>query len=179
MKKPSKDLMRYRIGDSVEVHSKEEGFVGSFYAAKVVDVSKNSHVLVEYKTLLTDDESKWLREMVHVSEVRPSPPQLQVSKFNLWDIVDAFDNEGWWAGRISSIAEYKYYACFDGGDRKGLDDDEIPYQKRRRLIDEYKYYVYFPSSQNAIAYPFSRLRLHQEWKNGNWVVPSGSSSCLH
>ncbi|XP_042519179.1 protein AGENET DOMAIN (AGD)-CONTAINING P1-like [Macadamia integrifolia] len=181
MKNPSKDLMRYRIGDSVEVHSKEEGFVGSFYAAKVVDVSKNNHVLVEYKTLLTDDESKWLREMVHVSEVRPRPPQLQVSKFNLWDIVDAYDNEGWWVGRISSIAESKYYACFDGGYRKGLiddDGDEIPDQKRRRLIDESKYYVYFSSTPDAIAYPFSRLRLHQEWKNGNWVVPSGSSSFL-
>ncbi|XP_043687515.1 protein AGENET DOMAIN (AGD)-CONTAINING P1-like [Telopea speciosissima] len=177
MKKSSKNL-NYRIGDSVEVHSNEEGYVGSFYEAKVLDVSKNHVLMVEYKTLVTPDESKWLRERVHVSQGRPRPPQLQVSNFNLSDEVDAYDNEGWWVGRITRICESKYYACFDGNSSscKGSssssdddDDDEINNNpQKRRLIDESKYYVYFSTTQDLIAYPLSRLRLHQEWKNGKW-----------
>ncbi|KAJ4976367.1 hypothetical protein NE237_001473 [Protea cynaroides] len=177
MENSSKDQRknRYRIGDSVEVHSKEEGFVGSYYEAKVLEVAKN-HVFVIYKTLLSDDESEWLRERVHVSEVRPRPPQLWTSGFHQWDEVDAFDNEGWWVGRICNITESKYYACFNGninGKDSSSDDD---CQKRRRLVDESKYYVYFPnSSGDVIPYSSSQLRLHQEWKNGKWVP---STSCF-
>ncbi|KAJ4976868.1 hypothetical protein NE237_001974 [Protea cynaroides] len=176
MENSSKDQSknRYRIGDSVEVHSEEEGFLGSYYEAKVVDVTKN-HVIVIYKTLLNDDESGWLRERVHFSEVRPRPPQLWSSGFHQWDEVDAYDNEGWWVGRICSITESKYYACFNGinGKDSSSDDD---YQKRRlAMVDESKYYVYFPSSSGDVIPYSSQLRLHQDWKNHKWIP---STSCL-
>lgn len=159
--------MAYRVGDSVEVFSKEEGFEGSYYAAKVLSVEKKQ-VLVEYKTLLTDDESCWLREMVHFNRLRPRPSEIRVSEFHLNDEVDAYDNDGWWVGKITKIDESKYYAQFDGSGGGGGGDGVAEPFSQVTVIDESKYYVHFPCG-DEIGYPFSQLRVHQEWKDGRWV----------
>ncbi|KAJ4979253.1 hypothetical protein NE237_010033 [Protea cynaroides] len=157
--------MAYRVGDSVEVFTQEEGFEGSYYAARVLSVEKKQ-VLVEYKTLLTDDESSWLREMLHFKRLRPRPPEIRVSEFRLNDEVDAYDNDGWWFGKITKIDESKYYAQFDGTGGGG-DGVAEPFSQVT-VIDESKYYVHFPCG-DEIGYPFSQLRVHQEWKDGRWV----------
>ncbi|OVA08048.1 Agenet-like domain [Macleaya cordata] len=136
-------MKKFLPGDLVEISSKEDGFLGSYYEAtilKPVVVGNMNKYLVEYKTLVTDDEKMFLREIVDATEIRPSPPKIPVSDFNLYDQVDVFANDGWWAGRIVG----------------------------RNLSN---YNVYFNrSTRETIGYRFSDLRVHQEWDNGKWVV---------
>uniref|UniRef100_A0A5B7BPI8 Agenet domain-containing protein n=1 Tax=Davidia involucrata TaxID=16924 RepID=A0A5B7BPI8_DAVIN len=134
------------VGNYVEICSREDGFLGSYYVAKVVGRVGKGKLMVEYLSLLDDDGKELLKEEVEVAEVRPVPPLIRVSAsagFNVLDKVDAFDNDGWWVGRVTG----------------------------RR--DASNYYVYFDSSGDEFTYPISRLRLHQEYENGHWV-PSNS-----
>lgn len=127
--------------DDVEVCLKEEGFQGSYYEAKVVQKVGRTKLLVEYKSLLSDyDGVRPLREIVEAADARPVPPAISSSCFQVLDKVDAFDNDGWWVGRITG-------RCEDG-----------------------KYNVYFESSGDELAYPVDRLRVHQEWEDSNWFV---------
>lgn len=127
---------------NIEVCGKEDGFLGSYYEAKVVRKVGRKKIMVEYKTLVSDDDEKQpLREVVEAADVRPVPPVVPVTiGFEVLDMVDAFDNDGWWVGRIS------------GGSEDG------------------KYSVYFESSGDEIAYPVYKLRVHQEWEDGQWIV---------
>ncbi|CAK9183940.1 unnamed protein product [Ilex paraguariensis] len=93
--------MVFRRGDRVEVASKEEGFNGSYYAATVISELLKKEYIVQYKTLLKDDLSGPLREIVSVDEFRPAPPEIPATGLGLYDKVDAFDNDGWWVGKIT------------------------------------------------------------------------------
>ncbi|OVA13636.1 Agenet-like domain [Macleaya cordata] len=132
---------KFLPGDSVEISSKEVGFMGSYYEAIIVEpvVGNKNKYLVEYLTLITDDQKRYLREIVDATEIRPSPPKIPVSDFNILDQVDVFDNDGWWVGRITG----------------------------RDLVN---FYVYFDrSTGETLRYRFPQLRVHQEWENGKWV----------
>ncbi|KAL8510685.1 hypothetical protein ACS0TY_017488 [Phlomoides rotata] len=100
------DLQR-RMGDSsmaVVVGVAEEGFVGSYYEAKMVaHLPKNGYV-VQYATLVTDDLSAPLKEATSDAEVRQRPPLIRACEYRPYDVVDAFDNDGWWVGRITGRA---------------------------------------------------------------------------
>lgn len=134
--------MEFRRGDKIEVCSKEEGFVGSYYEATVVSQLRKDLYVVQYKNLLEDNnESEPLVETVRAGEVRPVPPQILASEFGLRDVVDAFDNDGWWVGTISG--------------KNGSDD----------------YFVFFETTGDEIAYPVSRLRVHLDWVKAKWVSP--------
>ncbi|KAK4368999.1 hypothetical protein RND71_012791 [Anisodus tanguticus] len=74
----------FHRGDLVEVASKEDGFLGSYFEAIVVTLP----------------------------ELRPVPPQIMVSEFNLYDKVDAFDNDGRWVGVITGKIGAKYFETF-------------------------------------------------------------------
>ncbi|KAG8379545.1 hypothetical protein BUALT_Bualt07G0100100 [Buddleja alternifolia] len=139
--------MAFNAGDSVEVCSKEEGFLGSYYEATVVaKITRNNQYVVQYKTLVEDDLSEPLREVVSSDEVRPPPPPPEWPPFRFFsgDRVDAFDNDGWWVGTVSGVN-----------------------------VDEGKYYVYFELFMVEIAYHPSKLRLHQDWNKGKWSASSG------
>ncbi|KAI9086733.1 hypothetical protein K1719_031327 [Acacia pycnantha] len=81
-------------------------------------------------------------------ELRPLPPVISVRRFSVNQKVDAFDNDGWWLGVITGK---------DGPDR---------------------YFVYFASTDQEIAYPVSQIRVHQDWINGNSVDSVDSDSDL-
>ena len=131
--------MAFSRGDKVEVCSKQEGFMGSYYAATVIKNYGNEYA-VQYKNLVAeDDQSRPLIETVGGNELRPRPPKVLATGFHALDVVDAFDNDGWWVGKISG--------------RKGSDS----------------YYVFFDAYGVEISYPTSRLRPHLEWVNGKWV----------
>ncbi|KAL3508761.1 hypothetical protein ACH5RR_028162 [Cinchona calisaya] len=132
--------MEIRVGDSVEICSNEDGFLGSHYEAKVIARKGKNKFLVEYKTLVKEeDEKELLKEVVESSKIRPQPPLIRVQEFNVLDKIDAFDNDGWWVGRITGRDAFN------------------------------KYYVYFESSGDEFLYPFACLRLHQEYENGLWI----------
>ncbi|XP_016447090.1 protein AGENET DOMAIN (AGD)-CONTAINING P1-like [Nicotiana tabacum] len=105
--------MGFCRGDVVEVASKEDGFVGSYYEAIVVCQPLKKDYIVQYKTLLKDDLSGPLTEFVTVSELRPVPPEIPVSGFSLNDEVDAFDNDGWWVGKITGKIGANYIVYFE------------------------------------------------------------------
>ncbi|XP_073152376.1 protein AGENET DOMAIN (AGD)-CONTAINING P1-like [Henckelia pumila] len=142
-------MMYFQQGDRVEVASKEDGFVGSYYKATIVaPISRHNQYVVEYKTLVEDhDMSTPLREVADATEVRPRPPVLYKAKFRLGDRVDAFDNDGWWVGTVS-----------------GAD------------LNEEKYYVYFEIFGVEIGYDAKKLRVHQDWNNGRWKNMSALST---
>ncbi|KAL4283594.1 hypothetical protein GQ457_16G022760 [Hibiscus cannabinus] len=131
-------------GDRVEVCSKEEGFLDSYYEAKVLSsLNNNTRYKVRYKNLVEeDDQTQPLVEIVSSDEVRPMPPSVIVNRsggvFSYLEKVDAFDNDGWWAGRVTG--------------KHGL-----------------KYYVYFETTGDELAYDASRLRNHIEWRDHHWV----------
>lgn len=129
------------VGKYVEVCSKEDGFLGSYFVAKVVGRVGKERLKVEYTTLVSEeDENRRLREVVAVRDVRPCPPLIRVAEFHMLQKVDAYDREGWWVGRVTGRG---------GGDEK--------------------YYVHFDSSGDEIVYSGSLLRVHQEWDDGMWV----------
>ncbi|OVA08047.1 Agenet-like domain [Macleaya cordata] len=138
-------MKKFRPGDLVEISSKEDGFVGSYYEAIIIEPVGNNKYLVEYRTLVTDDHKMFLREIVDAAEIRPSPPKFRVSDFRAYDQVDVYANDGWWTGRIVG-----------------------------RNLSNYDVYFY-KSSWETIGYKFSELSVHQEWENGKWVVPCQSA----
>ncbi|KAL3814622.1 hypothetical protein ACJIZ3_015890 [Penstemon smallii] len=90
-----------------------------------------------------DDDTKLLREEVDGLRLRPSPPDVEiVDRFEALEQVEALYNDGWWVGVVAKV----------------LKDD--------------KYYVYFESSDEKLKFRHSDLRVHQEWINGKWVIPS-------
>ncbi|PHT76810.1 hypothetical protein T459_20332 [Capsicum annuum] len=61
-----------------------------------------TYLLQQYKTLVKDDLSGPLEEVVNLPELRPVPPEIRVNEFNLCEQVDAFDNDGWWIGMVTA-----------------------------------------------------------------------------
>ncbi|AES59463.1 agenet domain protein [Medicago truncatula] len=109
----------YKYGDKVEVCSKEEGFVGSYFEATIVSC------LLQWTIF----------ETVHPYELRPLPPRVRSPReFQLNQKVDAFDNDGWWLGQITS---------------------------EKIITEEGHYYkVYFDTTYETICYPCDRIRVH-------------------
>lgn len=130
-------------GSTVEVTSDEEGFEGVWFDGTILNYSLNKKkVLVEYRSILADDNgSKPLRELVHVSFVRPVPPLEIVECFGLHDVVDASYKDGWWTGVITKV------------------------------LDDSRYQVTFNNPPDVLEFGVSDLRLHKQWVNGNWVLP--------
>lgn len=125
--------------DLVEICINEDGFLGSYFLARVVDILGGDRLGVEYITLFdSKDEKKRLKEKVEAYKVRPLPPEIRVSGFDVMDKVDVYDLDGWWVGRV---------------------------------IERYgsNYRVYFDSTGDEIVYPFDKLRVHQEYDNGQWI----------
>lgn len=137
----------FKKGADVEISSDEEGFRGSWYAGTVVrppgNVKRGSaKVLVEYKTLMDDEEgTRPLREELELVQLRPPPPRENRRSFKFSEEVDAYYNDGWWEGIITEV------------------------------VGEDKYLVFFRGTREQIAFKASELRLHREWVHGKWVPP--------
>lgn len=132
--------MVFQRGDKVEVASKKDGYVGSYYEATVVAELAETEYIVQYKNLVKDDFSGPLLEVVSAEELFPVPCSIPKKGFRPGDIVDAFDKDGWWVGMICGKTKDKYVVYFD-------------------LYPEHKY-----------VYPMSRLRVHQDWVSGTWTA---------
>ena len=137
--------MEFQRGDKVEVCSQQQGFVGSYYAATVINQLDNNSYEVRYKRLVEEDGTTPLKEVVQGDEIRLRPPiklsKMAVDSLAMYEEVDAFDNDGWWVGNITGKQGLSYY------------------------------YVYFdfPYCVEEI-YHVSNLRIHQEWVDGKWVT---------
>ncbi|CAN6470384.1 unnamed protein product [Victoria cruziana] len=135
-------VLVFSRGGAVEISSDDEGFRGALYTARIVKQLEGRNYLVEYDTLLSDDDQKkLLQEVIHFRHVRPCPPVVpRGGGFNLYEEVDAFHNDGWWIGVVSKV------------------------------VGEGRYRVYFRDSKEEIEFEHSQLRVHQEWVDGKWVI---------
>lgn len=125
----------------MEVKSDEEGYQGSWFTAEIVGSIGTDKFLVEYQTLKTDDESQPLIERAEASYIRPCPPEIQrVDRFRLLEEVDAWYNDGWWVGLICGV------------------------------LGDLKYSVYFWTTNEELEFQHFKLRPHQEWIDGKWIV---------
>lgn len=126
----------------VEVKSDEEGYHASWYTAVIVCSLSSDKFLVEYQTLKTEDESSLLTEEAYASYIRPCPPKTSCfDRYKMLEEVDAWYNEGWWVGVIS------------------------------RVLDDWKYAVYFWTTNEELVFDHLNLRPHQEWVCGKWIAP--------
>ncbi|XVE96864.1 hypothetical protein REPUB_Repub02eG0260100 [Reevesia pubescens] len=130
-------------GDKVEICSKEEGFFGSYYEATVVSpLNNNTLYKVIYKNLVEEeDQTRPLVEIVSADEVRPLPPRT--------------------VGEATQI--FYYLERVDAFDNDGWWVGNISGKQGS------KYWVYFDTTGDEIAYPVSQLRNHVEWCKGKWV----------
>ncbi|XP_050236622.1 DUF724 domain-containing protein 7 isoform X2 [Mercurialis annua] len=131
-------------GQQIEVSSDEEGFRGAWYEATIVEpISKKRKKLkVQYKTLVNEDGSTPLSELVDVAYIRPLPPPGGESRavFDIGDVVDAGYRDGWWTGIVRKV--------LDGGCR---------------------YRVYFDNPPDVFEFEAQSLRPHCDWIDGSWV----------
>ncbi|XVE73480.1 hypothetical protein DITRI_Ditri11bG0121200 [Diplodiscus trichospermus] len=142
-------------GTSVEVSSDEEGFRGAWYLAIILEPppkstsKKRKKALVQYKTLLADDGSSPLTEYVDPAFIRPLPPNEEEnvqSGFEVNDVVDARYRDGWWTGVV------------------------------RKVLEKWKYRVYFDNPPDVIEFDRKDLRFHLVWVDGKWVRPEKQQS---
>ncbi|CAE5956703.1 unnamed protein product [Arabidopsis arenosa] len=132
--------MEFVKGDQVEVCSKEDGFLGSYFGATVLSKTpEGSYYKVKYKNLVSEkDQSKPLIEVISADELRPMPPKSLPVMFRYQEKVDALDKDGWWVGEVTAVRGNMYS-------------------------------VYFSTTGEELQYPLYSLRRHLEWVNGDWV----------
>ncbi|XP_021734488.1 DUF724 domain-containing protein 6-like [Chenopodium quinoa] len=141
---------QFKKGTKVEISIDEDGFRGAWFSGTVVKTpAKNDKkVMVEYETLLAEDESTPLKEKVDLVQIRPIPPRESKRVYELNDEVDVSYNDGWWEGVITQVLQ--------GG----------------------QYSVYFRPTREQTEFKDADLRLHREWVHGNWVPPLEEEAVL-
>lgn len=143
-----KSPVSFVVGDAVEVICQDEGFGGSLYEARIVrSMPKLRRYTIEYEALKSEaDPAKNHRETVSATHIRPRPNTVRRLSFEVGEKVDAFHNDGWWAGEISKV--------LDGGKR---------------------YAVRFPDSHNGgkekMEFGLDEIRVHMDWIHGQWTSP--------
>ncbi|KAG1355135.1 DUF724 domain-containing protein 2 [Cocos nucifera] len=134
----------FSAGAKVEVRSDDEGFRGAWYEATVVRSVRHRRYSVDYDSLVSDeDPSDPLHEIVRRSHVRPQPPSpLSPTHYQVYERVEAFHNDGWWAGVVSKLQ----------GEDSG------------------RFTVSFPNTREVMDFPHSQIRPLLEWVRGRWIV---------
>ncbi|KAL6193602.1 hypothetical protein ACLB2K_034686 [Fragaria x ananassa] len=137
---------RFHKGDQVEVTtSVHGGSTGPYYPATVLRpvIKDKSHIFVEYQTQTAPGRApKPLKEIVLLTNVRPTPPRELHRPFKVGDDVDAFRAKGWYRGTVRDILENsKYLVVVDGQADQEFECDHFD------------------------------LRVHREWDDGSWVPP--------
>ena len=133
-------MSNFQRGDRVEIICTDEGFEGAYYPGTVVAKIDPGEYIIQYDTLLREDELAPLREMVSPAALRPMPPEIPAGKFAVGDNVDVYANDGWWAGKVIK---------------------KLPGRGRT-------YIVFFESNGEEGKYKPCDLRVYQEWIDGQW-----------
>lgn len=117
--------MLFERGDRVEITNNEEGMAGSYFTANIIASLSNKDYIIQYKTLLKEDSSGPLREVVSTDHIRPVPNEIVVSKYSVLDTVDAYDNDGWWVGKIIENMGSKYLVHFENNEKVAYPSDRL------------------------------------------------------
>uniref|UniRef100_A0ACD5WB28 Uncharacterized protein n=1 Tax=Avena sativa TaxID=4498 RepID=A0ACD5WB28_AVESA len=141
----------FPVGAELEVRSDDPGFEGSFYEATVtghLSTRGGGHRYTLAYSTLVDDDGGPLKETAAAADVRPRPPPEESARreFAICEMVEAFHNDGWWAGVVSAVP------LAVAGDRpRGA------------------YEVTFPTSREKMEFEETALRPHRVFEDGRWV----------
>lgn len=129
----------------VEVSYDKDGVKGAWYRAILEDIpTKSEHTLlrVRYKTLLKEDRSSHLSEIVDHSLIRPVPPKDDGAVLGEGSVVDAYYKGGWWSGLVVKKTE-----------------------------EDGTYLVSFDSPPDISYFERKQLRAHLDWSGSKWFRP--------
>ncbi|KAL4561901.1 hypothetical protein LXL04_034084 [Taraxacum kok-saghyz] len=101
----------YGIGEYVEVMDLGEGFEDAYFGAVVMETMPGRRK-VRYDSLMINDKTTPLEEIVTLRKRRPYPPDVNV-KIGLGDIVDARYKVGWCLDRYERKEGGKYVVHFE------------------------------------------------------------------
>ncbi|KAL4590701.1 hypothetical protein LXL04_003642 [Taraxacum kok-saghyz] len=93
----SNTKVKYPVATRVEIKGHEDGFLWSYYAARVLRHG-NDKYLVKYEELI-DDHGEKVEDWIAIQHIRPYPPKVPYI-VDEGDDVDVFDNDGWWRGTV-------------------------------------------------------------------------------
>ncbi|OEL29364.1 hypothetical protein BAE44_0009616 [Dichanthelium oligosanthes] len=138
---------RYAVGSEVEVLLTEKGFRGARFEATVAArLPGSGGYEVVFSTLFARRRGPWLREVVAAADVRPRPPPTPPGReIKLFDLVEAYNNDGWWPGVVSGI------------------------RPKRRRKQEARYAVSFPLFREVLELSASLVRPRREFVCGRWM----------
>ncbi|TVT99643.1 hypothetical protein EJB05_54985, partial [Eragrostis curvula] len=132
----------------VEVRVDGDGFYGTWYQAKIVGISPAQDLgcSASYEVTYDDIHGKYpvpLKATVAPTHIRPRPPALPSSApaLCLYEIVEAFHNNGWWSGIVFP-----------------------PKDPTSASIT-----VAFPVARVAISFKTDQVRPRREYVGGEWI----------
>ena len=143
---------RFSVGDAVEVINRFPISTAptSYYEATIISCLINGNYIVEYNTLLNDDDNyRPLRKIIGHNDLRPLPPKCMdvssATRFSMNQMVDVYDEEGWWVTVITG--------------KKEADDDR------------YLVYCYWTPIDRDAEVLSGEIRVHHEWfGEDSWVL---------
>ena len=132
----------YEVDEEVEIIGTEEGLIGSYHLANVVEVLPMAgYYCIEYHLLRLPNGGPF-SEIVPGGLLRPHPPFSLRSRFVIGEHVDLWSRDGWWYGTVQSNPQPGRY--------------EINFQA-------FDY-------ENVVA-PATDMRPHYHWNGIDWSVP--------
>ncbi|XP_057434303.1 protein AGENET DOMAIN (AGD)-CONTAINING P1-like isoform X2 [Lotus japonicus] len=135
-------------GKIVEVSSDDEGYKGAWFVATIVDIIAKDKFLVEYRDLATEDGTQLLNEVIHERFIRPCPPEVPL------------------AGSFKQFQEVD--AWYNDGWWEGV---VCEVRNGRECLVSFM-------NNDVMEFENSKLRPHQDWLDGKWVMSSKESSEL-
>ncbi|GLU13805.1 hypothetical protein SLE2022_304160 [Rubroshorea leprosula] len=105
--------MAFQYEQSVEICKKQQGFFGSYYTATLLAAVGRNRYLIRYETRFSEDKTRLLVEPVDADEVRPFPPPVPYTNFFVSDRVDAYIDDAWWVGSVTTKVDPNYIVRLD------------------------------------------------------------------
>ncbi|XP_027339231.1 DUF724 domain-containing protein 6 [Abrus precatorius] len=139
---------KFRKGRIVEVSSDDEGYKGSWFVASIVDIIGKDRFLVEYRDLTTDEGTQLLKEELDARFIRPCPPE------------------------VPFIGSFKQFQEVDAWHNDGWWEGVV-----LEVLNSRECLISF-IHKDVLKFENSKLRPHQDWFDGKWVMSSKKSSEL-
>ncbi|MED6209274.1 hypothetical protein PIB30_053131 [Stylosanthes scabra] len=140
---------KFKKGIMVEVRDENEGFEGAWFIGTIVSSVGKDRFLVEFRDLITDDGThQLLKEEVHENFIRPCPPE------------------------VPSVSSFKQFQEVDAWYNDAWWEGVV-----LEVVNSRESLVSF-IHKDVLRVENSKLRPHQDWFDGKWVMASKESSEL-
>ena len=133
---------KFKKGRIVEVSNDEEGYKGAWFVATIVDLIGKDKFLVEYRDLITDDGTQLLKEEVDARFIRPCPPE------------------------VTFVGSFEQFQEVDAWYNDGWWEGVV-----LEVVNSRECFVSFIHN-DVLKFENSKLRPHQDWFDGKWIMSS-------